>query len=102
MNDCAPIFLQKFYSATISEEASVGYRVTTVKAKDADLGMSGVVRYSLDKDAPKFFEINKYDGRITISAEPDDGALYLDAEMQFYVIASDRGFFLLKKFNNIF
>lgn len=91
INDCAPIFLQNIYSATISEDVNVGFCVTTVKAKDNDSGMNGVVRYKLDENAPNFFKINKYDGRITIEKKPDNNVLYLGAEMRFYVIAFDMG-----------
>lgn len=55
--------------------------------------MNGIIRYSLDKNAPNFFEINKYDGRITITKKPDNSTFYLGAEMLFYVIASDMGIF---------
>lgn len=79
------------YYATISEEINIGGRVTSVKAKDADLGMSGVVRYTLFQDAPNFLEINKYDGRIIVSKTPSLDYLQLGTKFMFHVIASDRG-----------
>lgn len=88
VNDCIPIFQQSFYSATVSEEAIPGSRLLSIKALDADLGMNGVVRYSLE-NAPNFLEINKYDGRINIVNFPD--SLKNGENFNFYVLATDRG-----------
>uniref|UniRef100_A0A915D9Z7 Cadherin domain-containing protein n=1 Tax=Ditylenchus dipsaci TaxID=166011 RepID=A0A915D9Z7_9BILA len=91
INDCAPTFHQLPYTATISEEATVGDRVLSLKAKDNDLGMSGVVRYSLAADAPTFFQVNKYDGRVTIAALPPAKQLQLGSIFHFHVLATDKG-----------
>ncbi|KAI1730641.1 cadherin domain-containing protein [Ditylenchus destructor] len=91
INDCAPQFLQQSYTATISEEASVGDRLVNVKAKDQDLGMSGVVRYTLAEDAPAFLDVNKYDGRISIISAPPQSQLRLGKYFEFHVVATDKG-----------
>lgn len=94
INDCAPLFQQHLYLATVSEEAILGSRLLSVKALDADLGMSGVVRYALDpKDSPSFLEINKYDGRINIISLPN--SLKSGAQFKFHVLATDRGRILI-------
>ena len=47
VNDNAPEFSESEYQASISETAKVGDRLLQLRAKDADAGMNGVVRYSL-------------------------------------------------------
>ena len=47
-NDQAPVFLQKSYSATVSEIAPIGSFVTRVSALDSDVGITGRLTYRLD------------------------------------------------------
>ncbi|XP_054721266.1 cadherin-related tumor suppressor-like, partial [Uloborus diversus] len=46
-NDNSPTFLQQQYSATVSENTSVGLSVLEVEATDVDEGLNGQVRYSI-------------------------------------------------------
>lgn len=91
INDCAPLFQQSTYKTIVSEETPLGSRILSVKATDADLGMSGVVRYAFDEAVPDFLEINKYDGRITISRVAE--VFKRGAEFRFNVVATDRGLY---------
>lgn len=46
-NDNSPAFLHRQYSATVSENTSVGLSVLQVFASDVDEGLNGQVRYSI-------------------------------------------------------
>ncbi|KAH7694821.1 Cadherin domain containing protein, partial [Aphelenchoides avenae] len=89
INDNAPVFHQTPYIISISEDASVGDRLLSVKAKDADVGMNGVIRYALSDDAPAYLAINKYDGRLTVAAPPPP--LSIGTEFTFHIVATDQG-----------
>uniref|UniRef100_A0A3Q3IX46 FAT atypical cadherin 4 n=1 Tax=Monopterus albus TaxID=43700 RepID=A0A3Q3IX46_MONAL len=65
VNDNAPRF-SKIFSATVAENAPVGYTVTRVTTTDEDAGSNAISRYSLtDTSLP--FNINPSTGDITIS-----------------------------------
>ncbi|XP_068596746.1 protocadherin Fat 4 [Brachionichthys hirsutus] len=65
VNDNAPRF-SKIFSATVAENAPVGYTVTRVTTTDEDAGSNAVSRYSIaDTSLP--FSINPNTGDITIS-----------------------------------
>ncbi|KAG9345553.1 hypothetical protein JZ751_008697 [Albula glossodonta] len=65
VNDNAPRF-SKIFSATVPENAPVGYTVTRVTTSDEDAGANAVSRYSIaDTGLP--FAINPSTGDITIS-----------------------------------
>ncbi|XP_015248433.1 PREDICTED: protocadherin Fat 4 [Cyprinodon variegatus] len=65
VNDNAPRF-SKIFSATVAENAPVGYTVTRVTTTDEDAGSNAVSRYSVtDNSLP--FNINPNTGDITIS-----------------------------------
>uniref|UniRef100_A0A8C5FNI2 FAT atypical cadherin 4 n=1 Tax=Gadus morhua TaxID=8049 RepID=A0A8C5FNI2_GADMO len=65
VNDNAPRF-SKIFSATVPENAPVGYTVTRVTTTDEDAGANAVSRYSItDNSLP--FRINPSTGDITIS-----------------------------------
>ncbi|XP_037118459.1 protocadherin Fat 4 [Syngnathus acus] len=65
VNDNAPRF-SKIFSATVAENAPVGYTVTRVTTTDEDAGANAISRYSItDTSLP--FSINAYTGDITIS-----------------------------------
>jgi hypothetical protein len=89
VNDCPPEFTLLPYFATVSKEAKVGDRLLSVKAVDEDVGMNGVVRYKLANGAPTFLELNKYDGRLSISSPIPPGALELGDQITVNVIAED-------------
>ncbi|XP_062874781.1 protocadherin Fat 4 [Trichomycterus rosablanca] len=65
VNDNAPRF-SKIFSATVPENAPVGYTVTRVTTTDEDAGANAVSRYTLN-DASLPFSINPSTGDITIS-----------------------------------
>ncbi|XP_014858141.1 PREDICTED: protocadherin Fat 4 isoform X1 [Poecilia mexicana] len=65
VNDNAPKF-SKIFSASVAENAPVGYTVTRVTTTDEDAGSNAVSRYSVtDSSLP--FSINPSTGDITIS-----------------------------------
>ncbi|KAM4622047.1 protocadherin Fat 4 [Polymixia lowei] len=65
VNDNAPRF-SKIFSATVPENAPVGYTVTRVTTTDEDAGANAISRYSItDSSLP--FNINPNTGDITIS-----------------------------------
>ncbi|XP_051276283.1 LOW QUALITY PROTEIN: protocadherin Fat 4 [Dicentrarchus labrax] len=65
VNDNAPRF-SKIFSATVAENAPVGYTVTRVTTTDEDAGSNAISRYSItDTSLP--FSINPNTGDITIS-----------------------------------
>ncbi|XP_053734547.1 protocadherin Fat 4 isoform X1 [Synchiropus splendidus] len=65
VNDNAPRF-SKIFSATVAENAPVGYTVTRVTTTDEDAGSNAISRYSItDTSLP--FNINPSTGDITIS-----------------------------------
>ncbi|XP_029020737.1 protocadherin Fat 4 isoform X2 [Betta splendens] len=65
VNDNAPRF-SKIFSATVAENAPVGFTVTRVTTTDEDAGSNAVSRYSItDTSLP--FNINPNTGDITIS-----------------------------------
>uniref|UniRef100_A0A0R3RJ46 Cadherin n=1 Tax=Elaeophora elaphi TaxID=1147741 RepID=A0A0R3RJ46_9BILA len=86
-NDCAPHFIGLPYELTISRDVQPGDKVINVKAIDADEGLNGVVRYKLKTDT-KYFDINKYDGKISIS-QSFEGANFDTVSLE--VIAEDQG-----------
>uniref|UniRef100_A0A4W5QMR3 Protocadherin Fat 4 n=1 Tax=Hucho hucho TaxID=62062 RepID=A0A4W5QMR3_9TELE len=65
VNDNAPRF-SKIFSATVPENAPVGYTVTRVTTTDEDAGANAISKYSIT-DASLPFTINPSTGDITIS-----------------------------------
>ena len=71
-NKNQPIFDREEYTSSIFETIPVGDIILTVKATDADEGVSGDLVYSLDlensvpSDLGKFFYVNPTTGNVTI------------------------------------
>ncbi|XP_066575944.1 protocadherin Fat 4 [Amia ocellicauda] len=65
VNDNAPRF-SKIFSATVPENAPIGYTVTHVTTSDEDAGANAISRYSIS-DTSLPFSINPNTGDITIS-----------------------------------
>ncbi|KAL4002923.1 Cadherin domain family protein [Acanthocheilonema viteae] len=86
-NDCEPHFIGLPYELTISRDVRPGDKVINVKAIDADEGFNGIVRYKLKKGT-KYFDINKYDGKIVISQSFEDANF---DSVSLEVIAEDQG-----------
>ncbi|XP_056625264.1 protocadherin beta-16-like isoform X22 [Triplophysa dalaica] len=64
-NDNAPVFTQKIYKASITENALKGTVLTTVSASDMDEGSYGKIKYLITNtldDVPELFEINEING----------------------------------------
>lgn len=92
INDNSPEFAEHEYTASISERAKPGDRlVLQLHARDPDVGMNGVVRYKLAEGAPNFLELNKYDGKFTVSANIAQHKLEIGQQFDFDVVAADRG-----------
>ncbi|KAL1777596.1 protocadherin-23 isoform X1 [Sigmodon hispidus] len=76
VNDNEPVFRWQVYNVTLAEHAPVGHCFLQVKATDADVGLYGLVRYSLydgfqSHEAPPEFQIDPQDGRICVSQDID-------------------------------
>ncbi|CAG5120721.1 unnamed protein product, partial [Candidula unifasciata] len=72
LNDNAPVFKEKSYNASISEEAVKGDPVITVSAQDRDEGSNALITYRItggnDKDA---FQIRPREGVISVNRKLD-------------------------------
>ncbi|XP_077098983.1 protocadherin gamma-A11-like isoform X27 [Siphateles boraxobius] len=70
VNDNAPVFTQKDYKATLTENAAKGTKLTTVSATDADEGSNGQVTYyisSTEDFARNMFFIDQHSGEVTLN-----------------------------------
>ncbi len=73
-NDNAPVFTQKVYKATLTENAAMGVKLTTVSATDADEGSNGHVTYyvaSKDDIVRNMFSIDQHSGDVTVNGLVD-------------------------------
>lgn len=89
INDNAPYFTKKLFTATISEDSPIGFVVMNVTALDNDSGSNGHVTYSLAGNPLHPFGIIPASGAIVTLKK-----LKLNAprvEYRFSVIASDNG-----------
>lgn len=93
INDCRPNFLSERYIASVSEAILVASSVTKVEAKDDDVGVNQLIRYTLapaegKDDDRKYFQIDPKTGVIQTK-------LLLDHEVKpvYYVaaVATDSG-----------
>uniref|UniRef100_A0A673ATT1 FAT atypical cadherin 3b n=1 Tax=Sphaeramia orbicularis TaxID=375764 RepID=A0A673ATT1_9TELE len=88
INDCAPAFIPRSFSARVLEDLPPGAVITWVQAQDPDIGPGGQVRYSLTDDFSGTFEIDAVSGFLRLRKE-------LDFEKQqlfnLTVLAEDRG-----------
>ncbi|XP_072251829.1 protocadherin gamma-A5-like isoform X26 [Leuresthes tenuis] len=74
VNDNAPVFTQKTYKATVTENSPTGTVVATVTASDADQDTNGKITYSITNtldDIRKVFQINKENGAVTLIGNVD-------------------------------
>lgn len=72
VNDNRPVFYPMRYYAVVPETASVGFKVETLTATDADSGSNGIVRYQL-------FQQSGAQGRFTV--HPTSGVLSISAAL---------------------
>ncbi|PKU40343.1 protocadherin fat 4-like [Limosa lapponica baueri] len=90
VNDNAPEFAQKSYSASINMINPVGAHVITVSATDKDQGQNGLIEYYIlpDQNFSPFFLIEDVsEGKIITT-----GNLITSGEIHLTVMAKDKGF----------
>lgn len=91
INDCSPQFERVEYPALLSQDAKLADKLLQTKATDMDLAANGIVRYSLEKDAPDFVEINSNDGRLVVKTQPREDQLAVGRVYRFHIVATDQG-----------
>ncbi|XP_057184474.1 protocadherin beta-14-like, partial [Triplophysa rosa] len=91
VNDNAPVFTQKIYKASITENALKGTVFTTVSASDMDEGSHGKIKYLITNTldpVTELFKINEESGEVTVTGVID----YEKARhYQIHVQAADDG-----------
>ena len=71
-NDNPPIFSPDIYTARITEHSEIGISVTMVTATDADSGLNGEIRYSIQGgNVQNSFNISETTGEIRVTANID-------------------------------
>ncbi|KAM9455754.1 protocadherin alpha-2-like [Clarias gariepinus] len=75
INDNNPVFIKSLYKVKVNENTSVGTKILTVSASDADEGANSEVSYSIVSEeeisALNLFSINYLSGDITVKATID-------------------------------
>ncbi|XP_037833458.1 protocadherin beta-16-like [Kryptolebias marmoratus] len=69
VNDNAPVFTQKTYKGTVTENSPKGTTVTSVTATDADHGLNSKITYSITNtldDVRQIFEVNEKNGEMRL------------------------------------
>jgi len=88
-NDNSPVFTMDPYTATVTENSSIGTFVVNVTANDADSGMLGEVRYSIvNGNVGDAFTIDPNSGMITVNSNIDRETTSM---FQLTVATTDRG-----------
>ncbi|KAJ0050289.1 hypothetical protein NL108_014936 [Boleophthalmus pectinirostris] len=87
VNDNVPVFTASVFHTTIPEDAPTGSDVLLVNSSDADIGLNGVISYSLSGGHGQF-SINPATGQIITSSllDREERATY-----QLLVVATDGG-----------
>ncbi|XP_035391397.1 protocadherin beta-16-like isoform X24 [Electrophorus electricus] len=74
-NDNAPIFTQRVYKATVTENAPKGSKLTTVSAFDADEGSNSYVTYvisdAVGSSVANKFTVHQESGEVTLNSQLD-------------------------------
>ena len=68
VDDNPPVFEQLFYSANVSEDASIGSALLTLQANDSDSGSNAAVEYRLANTSVPF-NINATTGELTVASQ---------------------------------
>ncbi|XP_069100904.1 protocadherin Fat 4-like isoform X2 [Argopecten irradians] len=95
LNDNDPTFASTTYTATVTENASVGTSITTMAATDADTGVNAVIVYSFDTSttagarADFYLTIDSSSGLVEVKTFPIDRET--DASFTVVVLAIDTG-----------
>ncbi|KAK2823109.1 hypothetical protein Q7C36_019709 [Tachysurus vachellii] len=71
INDNSPVFSKPLYKVKVQENVSVGTKIVSISASDADEGINGEVSYSIISDEEDFFLINALSGDITVKSNID-------------------------------
>uniref|UniRef100_A0AAR2JJH7 Cadherin domain-containing protein n=1 Tax=Pygocentrus nattereri TaxID=42514 RepID=A0AAR2JJH7_PYGNA len=75
VNDNAPVFAQRVYKATITENSTKGSKLTTVSASDADDGSNSHVTYyisdTVDSHVAEMFLLNHQTGDLLLNGQID-------------------------------
>ncbi|XP_054594001.2 protocadherin beta-16 [Nothobranchius furzeri] len=90
-NDNAPVFTQKTYKATVTENSPKGTVVATVTASDADEGSNSKITYSITnalEDIINIFKVNEDNGKVTLIGNTD---FENSRSYQIHLLASDEG-----------
>ncbi|XP_076875501.1 protocadherin gamma-A11-like isoform X42 [Brachyhypopomus gauderio] len=90
VNDNAPVFDQKTYKTTITENAPEGSDIITVRASDEDEGSNGLVTYYISNalDLNNVFIVDPHSGKISLNGQIDYEKAY---HYQLNVHARDQG-----------
>ncbi|XP_033745650.1 LOW QUALITY PROTEIN: protocadherin Fat 4-like [Pecten maximus] len=94
LNDNDPTFASTTYTATVTENTSVGTSITTMSATDADTGVNAVIVYSFDTSttagarADIYMTIGSSTGLVEVKASIDRE---VDASFTVVVLAVDTG-----------
>nr|XP_054594003.1 protocadherin beta-16-like [Nothobranchius furzeri] len=91
VNDNAPVFTQKTYKATVTENSPKGTVVATVTASDADEGSNSKITYSITnalEDIINIFQVNENNGKVTLIGNTD---FENSRSYQIRLLASDEG-----------
>lgn len=91
VNDNPPVFAESAYSATTTENATLGTPILKVSATDLDAGKNGEVEYSINRrqsDRENMFKINPETGEITVNKALDFETKELH---ELVVVARDKG-----------
>ncbi|XP_041948181.1 protocadherin gamma-A9-like isoform X50 [Alosa sapidissima] len=91
VNDNAPVFTQKIYKATLTENALRGTKLVTVTATDADDGSNSVIRYYMShtmEGLTDLFSIDPQSGDITVDGVVD---YEISSRYELDVQAKDQG-----------
>lgn len=73
-NDNVPVFSQRVYKASVSENSPIGTVITTLNATDLDEGVYGEITYSFSHLSDKMggvFEINPQSGEVRVAGVID-------------------------------
>ncbi|XP_030647999.1 protocadherin beta-16-like [Chanos chanos] len=90
-NDNAPVFTQKTYKATVSENTQKGSKITVVSASDADEGSNGKISYYISKtmgSSRNLFMIDQLSGEVKLNGEVD---YEISSNYQIDIQAKDQG-----------
>ncbi|XP_048088415.1 protocadherin beta-16-like isoform X33 [Alosa alosa] len=90
-NDNAPVFTQKLYKTSLTENALRGSKLVTVTATDADDGSNSIVRYYMSntmEGLTDLFSIDPHSGDVTVDGVVD---YEIASRYELHIQAKDQG-----------